>query len=326
MKKRWSWRTNVISWSRILGMHPTWMSTERKYYWVQRICSNHERFSAGATENLPGWEKLTQKRLRGPTIWKDMLKSASRDIANWRTKRQSSETKSQVLAWMITISGKRNLNQLENCQKYAHKVSWNAYIGHAWNDIVSWQTKRLNNSTKYQLHALMTIISKKKNWSPWENCLQFAHKLFWKCLWLARVGRPDIRWSVNKLARTVTKWTGACDKSLARLISHIHHTNDYRQYCHVGNTAQRCRLGLFQDPDFAGDLEDSKSTSGGNSCIFVSRTFVPISWMCKKQSSVSHSGARDVTFIEQYQNTNQPISKKLFAESQIQTQTKGKYF
>ena len=23
-----------------------------------------------------------------------------------------------------------------------------------WNDIVSWQTRRLNNSTKYQLHAL----------------------------------------------------------------------------------------------------------------------------------------------------------------------------
>ena len=47
--------------------------------------------------------------------------------------------------------------------------------------------------------------------------------------------------------------------------------------------------GLFQDSDFAGDLEDSKSTSGGTLCIFVSHTFVPISWMCKKQTSVSHS-------------------------------------
>ena len=50
-----------------------------------------------------------------------------------------------------------------------------------------------------------------------------------------------------------------------------------------------CRLGLFQDSDFAGDLEDSKSTSGGTFCIFGSHTFVPISWMCKKQTSVSHS-------------------------------------
>ena len=57
----------------------------------------------------------------------------------------------------------------------------------------------------------------------------------------------------------------------------------------MGNTAKQCRLGLFQDSDFAGDLEDSKSTSGGKFCVFGSHTFVPISWMCKKQTSVSHS-------------------------------------
>ena len=96
-------------------------------------------------------------------------------------------------------------------------------------------------------------------------------------------------WSVNKLARSITKWTKACDKHLNRLISKIHHTSEYKQYCHVGNTAKQCRLGLFQDSDFAGDLEDSKSTSGGTLCIFGSHTFVPISWMCKKQTSVSHS-------------------------------------
>ena len=56
-----------------------------------------------------------------------------------------------------------------------------------------------------------------------------------------------------------------------------------------GTTAQHCRLGLFQDSDFAGDLEYSKSTSGGVLCIFGKHTFVPISWMCKKQTSVSHS-------------------------------------
>ena len=111
-----------------------------------------------------------------------------------------------------------------------------------------------------------------------------------KCLYLARIGPPDILWSVNELARSVTQRTQACDRRLARLISYNHHTNDFRQHCHVGNTALHCRLGLFQDSDFAGDLEDSKSTSGGVLCISGSRTFVPVSWMCKKQtSSVSHS-------------------------------------
>ena len=94
---------------------------------------------------------------------------------------------------------------------------------------------------------------------------------------------------MNKLARSIAKWTKASDKRLNRLISYIHHTCEYKQYCHVGNIANQCRLGLFQDSDFAGDLEVSKSTFGGTLCVFGSHTFVPISWMCKKQTSVSHS-------------------------------------
>ena len=57
----------------------------------------------------------------------------------------------------------------------------------------------------------------------------------------------------------------------------------------MGNTAKQRRLELFQDSDFAADLKDSKSTSGGTLCIFGSHTFVPISWMCKKQTAVWHS-------------------------------------
>ena len=65
------------------------------------------------------------------------------------------------------------------------------------------------------------------------------------------------------LARAITKWTRACDKRLARLISYIHHTSDFKQYCHVENTAHQCKLGIFQDSDVASDPEDSKSTPGG---------------------------------------------------------------
>ena len=52
-----------------------------------------------------------------------------------------------------------------------------------------------------------------------------------KCLNLARIGRPDILCSVNKFARSITKWTKACDK---------HHTSEYKQYCHVENTVKHC--------------------------------------------------------------------------------------
>ena len=88
----------------------------------------------------------------------------------------------------------------------------------------------------------------------------------------------------------------ACDRRLSRLITYIHNTCKNKQNCHVGNTAKQCRLelfqcrlGLFQGSDFAGDPEDSKSTSGGTLFIFGSHTFVPISWMCETQTSVSHS-------------------------------------
>ena len=134
----------------------------------------------------------------------------------------------------------------------------------------------------------MTTTSKKEFDSVGELS-NTCSEIVLKCLYLARIGRPDILWSVNKLARSITKWTKACDKRLNRLISYIHHTSEYKQYCHVGNTAKQSRLELFQDSDFEGDLQDSKSTFGGTLCIFGSHTFVPISWMCEKQTSVSHS-------------------------------------
>ena len=41
------------------------------------------------------------------------------------------------------------------------------------------------------------------------------------------------------------------------------------------NTAQHCRLGLFQDSDFAGYLEDSKSTSGESYVSSEAEHFCP---------------------------------------------------
>ena len=49
------------------------------------------------------------------------------------------------------------------------------------------------------------------------------------------------------------------------------------------------QIGTVSRLRFLQDLEDSISTSGGTLCIFGSCTYVPISWMCKKQTSVSHS-------------------------------------
>ena len=152
----------------------------------------------------------------------------------------------------------------------------------------------LENKTTQQLYKVSTPCIDDHHFRDEEiksvgELSQVCSQIVLKCLYLTRIGRPDILWSVNKFARSRTNWTKACFKRLNRLISHIHHTCEDKQYYHVDITAKQCRLGLFQDSDFAGDLEDSKSNSGGTLCVFGSHTFVPISWMCKKQIVVSHS-------------------------------------
>ena len=131
----------------------------------------------------------------------------------------------------------------------------------------------LANKTTQQLYKVSTPCIdehhfKEEETKPVGELSHVCSQIVLKCLYLARMGRLHILWSVNKLVRYITKWTKACDKRLNRLIANIHHTCEYKQYCHVGNTAKQCRLDLFQDSDFAGDLEDSKSTSEGTLCMF----------------------------------------------------------
>ena len=132
----------------------------------------------------------------------------------------------------------------------------------------------LANKTTQQLYKVSTPCIDDHHFQRGGNkiCWRIVNYLLSNCSEMLIFGKnlDDLIyiWSVNKLARSITKWTKACDKRLNRLIIYIHHTSEYKQYCHVGNTAKQCRLGLFQDSDFAGDLEDSKSTSGGTLCIF----------------------------------------------------------
>ena len=155
-----------------------------------------------------------------------------------------------------------------NCKNYrsgknlTHKrlrgpTTWKDMLENALSDTVNWQTRKWNSYTKFQVLAWMIINSNRKNLNQPENYHKYAHTLFYDVLHLARIGRPDILPSVNKLAVSVTEWTRACYRRLARLISYIHH-NEFRQYCHMGNAAQHCRLSLFQDSVFSGDLKDSK--------------------------------------------------------------------
>ena len=70
----------------------------------------------------------------------------------------------------------------------------------------------LANKTTQQLHKVATPCIgdhqfKEEEMGSVGELSTVCSQTFLKCLYLARIGRSDILWSVNKLARAITKWT-----------------------------------------------------------------------------------------------------------------------
>jgi len=116
-----------------------------------------------------------------------------------------------------------------------------------------------------------------------------AARIVLKALYLATNGRPDIYFAVNTLARNVHKWSEADDIKLHRLMCYLQFSKDWVGTSFVGDAPKDLYLALFCDAGFAGDLLDSKSTSGAYIALVGPNTFAPVTWMCKKQTAVSHS-------------------------------------
>ena len=84
--------------------------------------------------------------------------------------------------------------------------------GHAKNCVERYC--ELSNRTTQQLHKVSTPCIDDHHFKEEEmksvgELSQVCSQNFLKFLYLARIGRPDILWSVNKLARSILKWTNA---------------------------------------------------------------------------------------------------------------------
>ena len=115
--------------------------------------------------------------------------------------------------------------------------------------------------------------SQKDTEATWNRYLQISHggrllhgqENLWKIIWRS-CGRFECeiplfeQQFISEKTLTCCKMDSVMSQNISKVDSCIHYTNDFQQCCHVGNTAQRCRLVLFH---------------------------VPISWMCKKHISVS---------------------------------------
>ena len=107
-------------------------------------------------------------------------------------------------------------------------------------------------------------------WGPWHPCRErSSHKM-------PVLGRPDILWSMNKLARAITK---------ARHSSHMR----IQTTLSCGKYSTTIQIRIASGLSFCWRSGRLKIDLRGILCIFGSHTFVPVSWMCKKQTSVSHS-------------------------------------
>ena len=71
-------------------------------------------------------------------------------------------------------------------------MTWLVMQRSVWNDIVSWKTKRLNNSTKYPLHALDDRHFKEEELKSVGELSKVSSQNVLKCLYLACIGKPDI--------------------------------------------------------------------------------------------------------------------------------------
>ena len=116
-----------------------------------------------------------------------------------------------------------------------------------------------------------------------------AAAVLMKVLYGARMGRYDLIRPVQALASRVTKWNHLCDRKLHRLISYVNSTFDLHLYGWVGDSPEFIELVAYCDADLAGDRTDSKSTSGVLICLAGPRTYMPITGVSKKQTSVSKS-------------------------------------
>ena len=108
------------------------------------------------------------------------------------------------------------------CSENLRISSWSYdMVGHAKKCVERYC--ELANKTAQQLYKVSTPCIdyhhfKEEETKPAGELSHVCSQIVLKCLYLARIGRLDFLWSVNKIARSITKWTKACDKRLNRLI------------------------------------------------------------------------------------------------------------
>ena len=179
-----------------------------------------------------GWEKGFQLGICIRPPWKGFSYLCMWLTSNWvqrnKTLVRCGKYSTKKSIWektmfesRISAGVQRNYHFLKIFVFFHGLMTWLVMRKSVWNDIVSWQKRRLSNSTMCLLHASIHHHFKEEEMKFVGQLSQVCSQIVLKCWYLARIGRPDILWSVNKVARSITKWTKARGKRLNRLISYF---------------------------------------------------------------------------------------------------------
>ena len=101
------------------------------------------------------------------------------------------------------ISGGASEKVLESEKNGANVIVWSCDVRrNVWKDIESWRIKQLSNCIRSP-PCLDDHHFKKEEWETVGELSNVCSQIVLKCLYLTRIGGPDILWSLNNLARAV---------------------------------------------------------------------------------------------------------------------------
>ena len=122
----------------------------------------------------------------------------------------------------------------------------------------------------------------------------FCAHIVVECLYLARIGRLDVPWTVNRLARSVTKWNKGCDEKVARLESASIRQIKTDNTVALETTFRTAKLDYFRTRLLS---EICKIPNQHQEEYYAYWDPFSLSWICKKQTAVSHSSAESVRIV-----------------------------
>ena len=152
MKKRRYWRTYIISWPRVFGMHSAGMRTKWGHHWtVQNVrityfCMSNREITGMAKNSRTNRSVVLRHGSTCSKIRWAILRMAHKKVEQLQT----------------ISSSRKNLNQSENCQKFAHKLSWNDCTWHELDDLTSWCP--WTNWQDQSHNGLKHVINDKQSW------------------------------------------------------------------------------------------------------------------------------------------------------------------